>query len=132
MPAGSISTATPCTAALPLIQGNVVKAIANLSRAAHAMLPELADRTGARLAGVAVYGWNAFFFPQSDARADRAPLNAAAAKMLEMPSVREQWRKLGLEVPAPETRSPEYLAGHVAREIETWAGPIRASGVSLD
>jgi len=33
-------------------------------------------------------------------------------------------------VVAPERRSPDYLAGFVAREIEKWAGPIKASGVS--
>jgi hypothetical protein len=33
---------------------------------------------------------------------------------------------------APERRSGDYLAGFVVREIEKWAGPIRASGLSMD
>jgi hypothetical protein len=31
---------------------------------------------------------------------------------------------------APERRSPEYLAKYIPAEIEKWAGPIKASGVS--
>jgi tripartite-type tricarboxylate transporter receptor subunit TctC len=118
--------------ALPLIQGNVVKGIANLGPRRASMLPDLATAQEQGLAGVAVYGWNAFFLPKATPEPIVRALNTAAGKMLEMPSVREQWRKLGLEVPPPETRSPEYLARHVAREIETWAAPIKASGVSLD
>jgi hypothetical protein len=28
--------------------------------------------------------------------------------------------------------TPEYLAGFVKSEIEKWAGPIKASGVTMD
>jgi len=37
-----------------------------------------------------------------------------------------------MSVVAPERRSPEYLQEFVESEIEKWAGPIRASGVSTD
>jgi len=30
----------------------------------------------------------------------------------------------------PERRSPEYLAKYIPSEIEKWASPIKASGVS--
>jgi hypothetical protein len=33
---------------------------------------------------------------------------------------------------APERRSPEYLAKFVVSEIDRWAAPIKASGVSLN
>jgi hypothetical protein len=33
---------------------------------------------------------------------------------------------------APERRTPEYLGRFVASEIEKWAAPIKASGVSAD
>jgi hypothetical protein len=33
---------------------------------------------------------------------------------------------------APERRTPEYLGKFVASEIEKWAAPIKASGVSAD
>jgi tripartite-type tricarboxylate transporter receptor subunit TctC len=118
--------------ALPLIQGNVVKGIANLGPRRASMLPDLATAQEQGLAGVAVYGWNAFFLPKATPEPIVRALNKAAGTMLEMPTVREQWAKLGLEVPPPETRSSEYLGRHVASEIATWAAPIKASGVSLD
>jgi len=39
---------------------------------------------------------------------------------------------IGAELVAPDRRSPEYLRGFVASEVEKWALPIRASGASLD
>ena len=50
--------------AVPLIQGDVVKALANLGPRRATMLPHLATAREQGLAGVAVYGWNAFFFPK--------------------------------------------------------------------
>jgi hypothetical protein len=33
---------------------------------------------------------------------------------------------------APDRRSPEFLARFIPAEIEKWAAPIRASGISVD
>jgi len=38
--------------------------------------------------------------------------------------------QLGVTGVAPERRTPEYLAKFVVSEIEKWAGPIKAAGVS--
>ena len=51
---------------------------------------------------------------------------------MNAPDVQAKLAELGIEVVAPERRSPEYLAQFVVREIEKWAGPIRATGVSMD
>ena len=37
-------------------------------------------------------------------------------------------RTIGVDLVAPERRSPEYLAKFVETEIAKWAGPIKASG----
>jgi hypothetical protein len=39
---------------------------------------------------------------------------------------------VGVTVAPPERRSPEYLGQFMRREVEKWAGPIKASGVSMD
>jgi hypothetical protein len=39
-------------------------------------------------------------------------------------------KSIGVTIPAPERRTPEYLAKFVVSEIERWAGPIKASGAS--
>ena len=49
---------------------------------------------------------------------------------MNTPSVRERAQALGTDLVAPDRRSPEYLDRFVASEIEKWAEPIRASGVS--
>jgi hypothetical protein len=41
-------------------------------------------------------------------------------------------QELGSAVPSDERVTPQYLAGFVKSEIEKWAGPIKASGVSME
>jgi len=118
--------------AVPLVEGNVVKAIAHLGPQRAPMLPNLATAREQGLPGVAVYGWNALFFPKETPEPIARALNKAAGEMLERPALREQLHRIGLLIPSPERRSPDYLARFVASEIETWAAPIKASGVSMD
>jgi hypothetical protein len=41
-------------------------------------------------------------------------------------------REIGADLVASERSSPDYLQKFVEAEIEKWAGPIKASGVSMD
>jgi len=59
-------------------------------------------------------------------------LNAATVEALDTPIVQQRLRDIGATVVAPERRSPEYLGKFAASEIDKWAGPIRASGASVD
>ena len=118
--------------AVPLVEGNVVKAIAHLGPQRAPMLPNLATAREQGLPGIAVYGWNALFFPKETPEPIVRALNKAAGDMLERPALREQLHRIGLLIPSPERRSPNYLACFVVSEIETWAAPIKASGVSMD
>jgi tripartite-type tricarboxylate transporter receptor subunit TctC len=118
--------------AVPLVEGNVVKAIAHLGPQRAPMLSNLATAREQGLPGIAVYGWNALFFPKETPEPIVRALNKAAGDMLERPTLREQLHRIGLLIPSPERRSPNYLARFVVSEIETWAAPIKASGVSMD
>ena len=118
--------------AVPLVEGNVVKAIAHLGPQRAPMLSNLATAREQGLPGIAVYGWNALFFPKETPEPIVRALNKAAGDMLERPALREQLHRIGLLIPSPERRSPNYLACFVVSEIETWAAPIKASGVSMD
>jgi hypothetical protein len=51
---------------------------------------------------------------------------------MDTPAVRERMKENGIDVVAPERRSPEYLAKFTISEIDKWAGPIKASGISMD
>ena len=118
--------------AVPLVEGNVVKAIAHLGPQRAPMLSNLATAREQGLPGIAVYGWNALFFPKETPEPIVRALNKAAGDMLERPALREQLHRIGLLIPSPERRSPNYLARFVVSEIETWAAPIKASGVTVN
>ena len=117
--------------AVALVKGGVVKALANLGPRRAPMLPDLATAKEQGFAGIEVYGWNAFFFPKGTPEPIVRKVNKAASEMLDRPAVRERLFAIGLGVPSPEQRSPEYLAKFMRSEIETWAGPIKASGVAI-
>ena len=59
-------------------------------------------------------------------------LNKAAVDALHTPAVRARITELGSTVVSDERMTPRYLAGFIKSEIEKWAGPIKASGVSMD
>jgi tripartite-type tricarboxylate transporter receptor subunit TctC len=122
----------PIITAIPQIAGNTVKAIAFLGAARSPALPELASTAEQGLPDLAVSTWNAMFLPKGTSPAIVRRLADAASAALDTPAVRERIESLGYGVAPPEQRGPEYLAKFVPAEIERWAGPIKASGVSMD
>ena len=118
--------------ALQLIRGDVVKALANLGPRRVPMLPELATAREQGVAGVAVYGWNALYFPKGTPDPIVRAMNKAAGEMLARPAVQGQLNTIGVGIPPLENRSPEFLSAFIRSEIETWAVPITASGVKIE
>jgi tripartite-type tricarboxylate transporter receptor subunit TctC len=76
--------------------------------------------------------WSAFVSPKGTPEVVVRRLAQATNEVVEMPSVRERFASVGVTVAPPERRSPEYLGQFMRRELEKWAGPIKASGVSMD
>ena len=74
--------------------------------------------------------WLAFFFPKGTPAAIVQKLNEAAIAAMTTPAVAAQLKKNGADIVAPARRSPEYLQKFVATEIEKWAGPIKAAGLT--
>ena len=122
----------PVPSALPLIQGNAAKPIALLARKRTAVLPDIPTAQEQGLADFEVLSWNALFLPRGTPEPIVRRLNAAMSQALDTPWVRERLEKLGLEVPEPAQRTPEYLAAFLESEIKRWAAPIEASGVSVE
>jgi len=118
--------------ALPLIRSNSIKPIALLSPQRSAVLPDLATAQEQGLAGFDADAWNAFFLPRGTPEPIVRRLAKATSDVLDLPWVRERLEGLGLNVPAPERRTPEYLAQLVASELEKWAAPVKASGIGAD
>jgi tripartite-type tricarboxylate transporter receptor subunit TctC len=114
------------------IESHMVKAIAILSRKRTAILPALPSADEQGLSDFDASIWYALFLPKGTPAPIVQKLNAAAIATLNTPSVQEWMQANGAEPAAPDRRSPEYLGKLVESEIEKWAGPIRASGVSAD
>jgi tripartite-type tricarboxylate transporter receptor subunit TctC len=118
--------------ALPLIRSKSAKAIALLSPQRNSVLPDLATADEQGLAGFDADAWNAFFLPRGAPEPIVRRLAKATSDALDLPWVRERLEGLGLNVPPPERRTPEYLAKLVPSELEKWAAPVKASGASAD
>jgi tripartite-type tricarboxylate transporter receptor subunit TctC len=122
----------PVQTALPFIQQKTVKAIATLTRERAGVLPSLLSAHDQGLADFDASLWFALFFPKGTPNAIVRRLNSALSDALDNPNVRERLESSGLRIAPPERRSPDYLTKFVASEIVKWAGPIKASGVSMD
>jgi tripartite-type tricarboxylate transporter receptor subunit TctC len=119
------------TTAKPLIDSDTLKGLAVFSDVRSPVMPDLptAAEQGAK---VEAYTWNAIFLPKGAHDAIVQKLNAAAVEAMKTPAVRDKLTGLGAQVVRDDQMTPDYLAGFVRSETEKWAGPIKASGVSVD
>ena len=116
--------------ALPQIQGGTVKAIATLGLERAPGLEQLATAQELGLAGLDCGSWGSLSFPKGTPDEIVQRLAKATNEAVETPAMRERLKSIGVTIPAPERRTPEYLAKFVVSEIARWAGPIKASGAS--
>jgi tripartite-type tricarboxylate transporter receptor subunit TctC len=114
------------------ILGNTVKAIALLASSRTPVLPKVATATEQGVPEAAITGWYALFLPKGTPEPIVRRLSNAASATMDTPLVREHIESLGISAVPTEQRTPEYLAKWVPAEIARWAGPIKASGVSID
>jgi tripartite-type tricarboxylate transporter receptor subunit TctC len=120
------------TTALPDIEAHLIKPIAITTKARSPLLPDVASADEQGLKGFDAYTWNGLFLPKRTPEAIVNKLNAAVIAAMETPSVQERLKSIGATVVAPEQRSPAYLGKFVEGEIAKWAGPIKASGVTVE
>jgi tripartite-type tricarboxylate transporter receptor subunit TctC len=118
--------------AKPQIDGGTVKAIAIMTKERSKALPDVATGIEQGTPNLEAYTWNAIFLPRGAPAEIVNKLNAATTEAMKTPSVRERLEGLGAVIVAEDRATPQYLAQFVKSEIEKWAGPIKASGVTVD
>ena len=118
--------------ALPQIASNTLKGIALLARSRSSLLPSLATAHEQGLVDFEAITWNAFFLPKGTPAPIIKKLNDAVVEAMSTPTVGSRMQELGVDLVAPERRSPEYLQKFVESEIAKWAVPIKAAGVITD
>ena len=115
----------------PQIDGGTVKGIAIMTKERSPVLPALPTAAEQGLP-VEAYTWSALFLPKGAPEAVVKKLNSAAVAAINTPAVKERLQGLGANVAKSDQQSPEFLGAFVKSEIEKWAAPIKASGVSAD
>jgi len=118
--------------ALPQIASGTLKGIALLARSRSSLLPSLATAHEQGLVDFEAITWNAFFLPKGTPAAIVKKLNDAVIEAMNAPAVKDRMQELGVDLVAPDRRSPGYLQKFVESEIAKWAGPIKAAGISMD
>jgi len=120
------------TTAKPQIDGGSVKGIAIFDKQRSPALPNLPTAVEQGTPNLLAYTWNAIFLPKDAPEAIVKKLNAAAVEAMKTPWVRERLQGLGAQIVADDEATPQYLGTYLKSEIEKWAVPIKASGVSVD
>jgi tripartite-type tricarboxylate transporter receptor subunit TctC len=118
--------------ALPQVQAGAIKAIAILAPARSPMLPDLPTAGEQGVANLDTTNWYGLFLPKGAPPLIVQKLHRAAIAALDAPALRERLLGLGVEVVAPERRSPGYLAGFLKDDIARWTAPLKATGISVD
>jgi tripartite-type tricarboxylate transporter receptor subunit TctC len=119
-------------AAMPMLAGNSVKAIAIMTRQRSPLLPDLASAHEQGLTDLDSNFWSAFFVPKDTPAPLIQRFHAAAVDTLNTPAVEERLKGVGVTAVAPERRDTDHLRRFVASEIGKWAAIIKAAGVTLD
>jgi tripartite-type tricarboxylate transporter receptor subunit TctC len=116
--------------AFPQIEGGNVKALAMLGLDRVSVLPNLPTAHEEGLTSFDCSAWSALVLPLHTPDALVRRLQKASGDALDSPALIKSLSAVGVTVVAPERRSPEYLAKFIPAEIEKWAGPIKAAGVT--
>ena len=118
--------------AKPQIDGGTVKAIAIMTKERSKALPNVPTGIEQGTPDLEAYTWNAIFLPKGAPAEVVKKLNEAAVAAMKTPSVKERLEGLGAVIVSEDRATPEYLGKFVQSEIEKWAAPIKASGVTVD
>jgi tripartite-type tricarboxylate transporter receptor subunit TctC len=119
------------TTAKAQIDAGTVKPIAILTRERSPALPDVPTAIEQGF-NVEAYTWNAFFLPKGTPDAIVQKLNHATIEAMHTASVRSALQSVGLIVVDDDRTTPDYLAKFVQSEVVKWAGPIKASGASVE
>ncbi len=111
------------------IRGGRLRGLAVTSRARAPSLPEVPTMIEAGLADFEVVLWASLFAPAGTPRPVVDKLRQQAARVLQLPDIREKLAALGID---PVGNTPEELAAVVKADIEKWTAVARSANVRAD
>ena len=98
------------------IQSGTVKAVAILGPDRVSALPDLPTAKERGLPALDCNAWAALVLPKGAPDAIVKRLARAVNQAVETPALRERMAKVGVAVPPPERRTPEYREVHSSRD----------------
>ena len=120
------------TTAKPQIDGGSVKGLAILDSKRSPVLPNLPTAIEQGTPDLVAYTWNAIFLPKGTPEPIVRKLHDAALEAMHTQAVRDRLTALGAEIVSDQDATPQHLGAFVKSEIEKWAAPIKASGVTVE
>jgi tripartite-type tricarboxylate transporter receptor subunit TctC len=118
--------------ALASHRAGTAKVIVALNEKRVPTLPDVPTAQEQGFKGLEISAWNAIYLPKAATPQQVARLNAALNTALDNPKLKQRLEDIGLEVPVPARRTPEYLAKFTAEETKRWEAPVKVSGVQFD
>jgi tripartite-type tricarboxylate transporter receptor subunit TctC len=118
--------------AKPQIDGGRVKAIAIMTKERSPVLPDLPTGLEQGVQNLEAYTWSAVFLPKGAPETIVKKLNSAIVEAAKTAEVRERLLGMGAQVVSEDRMTSAYLGPFLKSEIEKWAAPIKASGVTAD
>ena len=118
--------------ALPQIKAGTVKPLAVLARHRAAGLPQVLTAQEQGLQGFEANNWIGLLLPRNTPESIVRRLHDATIKATNVLALRVRMETIGTDLVTPHRTGTDYLKRFVGSEIEKWAAPIKASGVSVD
>ena len=115
--------------ALPQLKAGKLKALAVTTAKRSSFFPELPTMAEAGVPGYDFNTWYMLVVPSRTPKATVDRLNAATAKVLGGPAVKEQFASQGLE---PTATAAAEAAAYLKSEVAKWAKVIKAANVRPD
>jgi len=115
--------------ALPQVRAGHVRAYAITAPKRSAAAPDIPPVDEAGLPNFHISLWWGFWMPKGTPKDIVARVNAAVVETLADPAVQKRVADQGLDMPAPDQRTPEALAAYQKAEIEKWWPIIRSANI---
>lgn len=117
------------SAALPLLSGGRVKALAIASTRRSTLAPDLPTVAEAGLSGFEATTWFGVMAPRGTRSPIVRKLHDVFTSALKLPDVRERVLKQGFDIVGSD---PDAFGAYVKAEVPKWAKVVKASGASVD
>jgi tripartite-type tricarboxylate transporter receptor subunit TctC len=120
------------TTAKPPIDNGAVKGLAIFDTKRSPALPNVPTAAEQGTPNLIAYTWNAIFLPKNTPEPIVKKIHDAALAAMHTPAVHDRLTGLGAEIVSDQDATPQHLGELVKSEIAKWAGPIKASGVTVE